>query len=78
MSRCSLMAVAIVLSAAIAGCASATHEVGSVTVSKCGSDSHTVAYPNDPNPKNAYACRSDDAGFFGAGGADSHEGMNPK
>ena len=77
MSRSLLTAAAIELSTSLAACASASHQAGLETVSKCGLDSHTVAYPNNPDPEKAYACRSDNVGYLG-GSADSHEGMAPK
>jgi hypothetical protein len=77
MSRSLLIAAVIALSASLAGCASASHQAGLETVSKCGLDSHTVAYPNSPDPEKAYACRSDNVGYLG-GSADNHEGMVPQ
>jgi hypothetical protein len=76
MSRSLLTIVGISLSVSLAGCSSAPNRTGLETVSQCGLDSHTVAYPNAPNPQKAYACRSDNIGFLW-GSADRHEGMVP-
>jgi hypothetical protein len=43
-----------------------------VTFSRCSFDSHIVSHPNDYDPRKAYECKSNNAGFGGG------EGKEPK
>jgi hypothetical protein len=72
-----MIAVAALALLAFAGCASPVHQSGSVTLSKCPPNSHTVAHPENPDPRKAYGCGSDDVGFL-QGGVDNHERMTPQ
>jgi hypothetical protein len=48
----------------IGGCtATPISVVGGVTYAACPANFHTIAYPNNLDPKKAYGCKSNDAGF---------------
>jgi hypothetical protein len=51
------------LAVLLTGCA-ATPVSGPVTYDHCPPDFHTEAFPNNPNPKRAYACRSNQSGYL--------------
>lgn len=61
------------LAALLAGCA-ATPVSGPVTYAHCPLDFHTEAFPTNPNPKRAYACRSNQSGYLSP---DERERMRP-
>jgi hypothetical protein len=70
---------AIIVAAAVAlmGCASTPTISGPVTVARCPLDFHTEAFPNNPDPKRAYGCRSNQSGFLNHPG-DEKERMRPQ
>jgi hypothetical protein len=57
------VAVLIARSALTDGCAR-TDAPPHVGYSHCPPDSHTEAYPRNPDPKKAFGCKSDQAGFL--------------
>jgi hypothetical protein len=57
------LAVLIALSASSGGCAR-TDAPPHVGYSHCPRDSHSEAYPRNPDPKKAYGCKSDQAGYL--------------
>ena len=67
----------IILSTMLAGCGSDPRIDGPAVYAYCPLNFHTVAYPNNPNPKKAYACVSDDVGYL-QGGWDLNEKMVPR
>lgn len=52
-----------ILSMPLPGCGSVIAS-GPVTYAHCGLDSHTEAFPNNPHPRRAYGCRSNQSGFL--------------
>ncbi len=48
-----------------------------VISSLCPPDYHTEAYPTNPNPRKAYKCVSNEAGYLRRPG-DEHEKMTPE
>jgi hypothetical protein len=63
--------------AVLAVCASTPTVSGPVTVARCPLDSHTEAFPNNPDPKRAYGCRSNQSGFLNPP-SDERERMRPQ
>jgi hypothetical protein len=55
------------------GCASPP-VAGPITYAHCPLDSHTEAFPKQPDPKRAFACRSNQSGFLSR---DQYERMTP-
>jgi len=55
--------LAIALPLALGGCAEVATS-GPVTQSHCGRVYHDEGFPNDPNPRHAYRCKSDASGFI--------------
>jgi hypothetical protein len=62
----------------LTGCASGpSASVKPAYFALCPLDSHTEAYPNNPNPKRAYGCVSNTHGFLRYPG-DERERMTPE
>jgi hypothetical protein len=78
MSREFLLACAIVpaISFSLMGCVSTPTSSGPVTTMRCPLDFHTEAYVNNPHPRRAYGCRSNQSGFLTPG--DGREHMRPE
>ncbi len=60
-------AVCVAGLASLAGCASYPPP-GKLVYGRCGMDHHTESYPRARDPKKAYGCKSDDAGFLEGNG----------
>jgi hypothetical protein len=59
------------------GCAPTNGASEPATWSRCPPDYHTEAYPTNPNPRKAYGCVSNSAGYLRYPG-DEHEKMTPQ
>jgi hypothetical protein len=70
-------AILIAVAETLMGCASTPTVSGPVTVARCPLDSHTEAFPNNPDPKRAYGCRSNQSGFLNPP-SDEKERMRPQ
>jgi hypothetical protein len=78
MSREFLLACAIVsaISVLLMGCVPTPTSSGPVTRVRCPLDFHTEAFVNNPHPRRAYGCRSNQSGFLSP--ADGQEHMRPQ
>jgi hypothetical protein len=69
--------IVVAVFTALVGCASTPTQSGPITVARCPLDFHTEAFPNNPDPKRAYGCRSNQSGFLNPP-SDEKERMRPQ